>query len=223
MSLPPAAAADFTTTWIHTRSVAPPERRGSWKTERSATMKPRRVCRSGGGMVTGPAAAVLVRGLENLTHTLTTCCHTWATSRQISASWCRTTSDLTVPSPRATGSSVGRAGPTGLLLPHLRRLRCCRHRRGSVLTASRARGPTSGSGATEPWAGSGTGPCRTVDAGPGTEAAEFPSGVTGPVKVTVPWKSLPRENVSFPGLSNYESGDRDLIRAHLRPASKVIR
>lgn len=214
MSLQPAAAARFTTTWIQTQSVARPERRESWKTERSAMMKPRRVCRSGGGMVTGPAAAVLLHGPENLTHTLTTCCHTWATSRQISASWCRTTSDLTALFPRATGSSADRAGPTGLLLPHLSRLRCCRRRRrrrGSALTASRARGPTSGSGVTEPWAGSGTGSCQTVDAGPGTEAAggreaaELPSVVTGPERVTAPSKSLPRENVSFPDFSNYLS------------------
>lgn len=161
-------------------------------------MKPRRVCRYGGGMVTGPAAALL-HGHENLTNIRTTCCRTWATSRQIFASSCHTT-DLTdtALSPRATGSSAARAGPTGLLVPLLPRCCHCRRGRDSVLTASRAREQAaSGSGVTARWAGSGTGPCPTVDAGTGTEATgvveppEVPPVATDPERVTATKKTLP--------------------------------
>lgn len=147
-------------------------------------MKPRRVCRSSGGMVTGPAAAV-VRGHENLTNILTTCSRTWATRHLISTLSCHTT-DLTdtALSSRATGSSAARAGLTDLLLqlPHpsfhcrRRRWRC----RGSVLTASRVRGQVaSGSGATVRWVGSDTGSCPTVDVVTGIEA----TGVVEPPEV----------------------------------------
>ncbi|KAM6937934.1 zinc finger C3H1 domain-containing protein [Xenentodon cancila] len=101
----------------------------------------------------------------------------------------------TARSPRATGSSVGQVGLTGLPLRWgSRRLRLP----DSVFTAKRVRAPTSGSGATELWEGSGTGCSRTADAGPGAEAArgliiEPPQDVMAPERITDP----PRENVSF--------------------------
>ncbi|KAG7217677.1 hypothetical protein INR49_021246 [Caranx melampygus] len=81
------------------------------------------------------------------------------------------------PFPPAHRQHAGRAGLTGLPLP----CRCrplplprCRRRRVTVPTGSPARGPASGSEATGPWAGSGTGPCPTVGTEPGTEGTELP-------------------------------------------------
>lgn len=159
-------------------------------------MKPRRVCRSGGGMVTGPAAA-LRHGHESPTNIRTTCRRTWATSRQTSALCCRTT-DLTdtALSHRATGSSAARAGPTGLpclLLPRYCRFLCRRRRcPGSVLTASPPRGQAaSGSGATARWAGSGTAPCPMVEEGTGTEGTVAVETSEAHLAATEPWRATP--------------------------------
>lgn len=155
-------------------------------------MTPRRERLHGGGMGAGPVA-VLLLGRESRTSTRTARRRTWATRRRTSATSCPTASALTAHSRPATGSSAGRAGPTGL--PP-------RHRSsslpGSALTGSPGRGPASGSGATAHWDASGTAACRTEAPGAGAGAAggetagRLPDG-TCPERATAP----PRGSVSF--------------------------
>jgi len=155
-------------------------------------MKPRRARLSGGGMVAsaGPPAGLLH---GDRTSTRTRCRRTWATG-----TWSPTTAERTTRSPRATGSSAGLAGRTGPPSPPLR---------GSGSTGTRARGPASGSAATGPWAGSGTGPCPTGAVGAGAEAAgappEVPPVVTGPERATGPRRTPPRGSVSFTELCDH--------------------
>lgn len=165
-------------------------------------MKPRRVCPSGGGMVTGPVAA-LVSGQENFTSTRTVC-RTWVTSHR-NFDICRTTGFVdTALSHQHPGNNAAPGAPIDPPLP--RRVHCCRchrlsHRlcRYSVPMGTLVRElAVSGSGATTPWVVLGTEQCPTVDRGTGTEGCGV--GETSgccPV-VTGPERSRATENVSCP-------------------------
>lgn len=169
-------------------------------------MKPRRVCPSGGGMVTGPAAA-LVSGQENLTNTRIIY-RSWLTRHQNFDISCRTTGLMdTARSHRHPVRSAAPGAPTDPPLRHP--VRCCRchrlcHRlcRYLILTGTLAREPVvSGSGATALWAVLGTGRCPTMDRACGTVGpgvVETPGccpAVTGPGRCRV------TENVSCPSLA----------------------
>lgn len=166
-------------------------------------MKPRRVCPSGGGMGTGPVAA-LVFGLENLTNTRIIY-RSWVTSHRNFDISCRIIglTDMAL-SHRHPVSNADPGAPTVPRLPHP--VRCCRcpcHRRchrlcrGLILMGTLAREQVvSGSGATALWVGLGTEQCPTMDRGAGTEG---PGVVETPgccPAVTAPERCRVTENVS---------------------------
>lgn len=193
-------SVDLLTIWIYKEDI-PRKRKVSSKTERSAMMKPRRVCLSGGGMVTGPLAA-LVSGQENFTN-IRIIYRSWVTSpRNFDISF-RTTDlmDMAL-SHRRPVSNAAPGAPTDLPPPHPAHCyRCHRqcHRlcRYSILMGTLVREQVaSGSGATAPWVVLGTGPCPTTGRGTGTGGP----GVVGtpgccPV-VTGPERCRATENVS---------------------------
>lgn len=129
-------------------------------------------------MGTGPAGAP-VSGPGNLTNTRTTC-PTWVTSHR-SSDTCSTTGpgDAAL-SPREHVHHAAPGAPTGPPLP--RRVPCCPRRslrpcRGSLTGTLVPEPAASGSGATTPWAGSGTEHCPTVDSRTGP-------GGSGPVRTS---------------------------------------
>lgn len=161
--------------------------------------KPKRVCPSGGGMVTGPFTA-LVFGQENHTN-IRTIYRSWVTSHRNFDISCRTTGlmDMAL-SHRRPVSNAAQGAPTDPRPPHpVHCSRCHRLCRYLILMGTLAREPVvSGNGATELWVVLGTEQCPTMDRGTGTEGpgvVETPGGCS---VVTGPGRCRGTENVSCP-------------------------